>query len=82
MQCLRAGDLGRAESLLHQVLAQRPNDLEVIYGLAEIGFHTGRPDLVIAMMRRCARRRGPNGHRATGDPGPKEIQKDQRPAVD
>ena len=53
MQYLRAGDLGRAESLLHQVLAQRPNDLEVIYGLAEIGFHTGRPDLVIAMMRRC-----------------------------
>ena len=53
MQCLRAGDLGRAESLLHQVLAQRPNDLDVIYGLAEIGFHTGRPDLVIAMMRRC-----------------------------
>ena len=38
---------------MHQVLAQRPNDLEVIYGLAEIGFHTGRPDLVIAMMRRC-----------------------------
>ena len=53
MQCLRTGDLGRAESLLQQVLAQRPNDLEVIYGLAEIGFHTGRPDLVIAMMRRC-----------------------------
>ena len=53
MQCLRSGDLGRAESLLHQVLAQRPNDIQVIYGLAEIGFHTGRPDLVIAMMRRC-----------------------------
>ena len=53
MQCLRSGDLGRAESLLHQLLAQRPNDLEVIYGLAEIGFHTGRQDLVIAMMRRC-----------------------------
>ena len=53
MQCLRSGDLSRAESLLHQVLAQRPNDLEVIYGLAEIGFHTGRQDLVIAMMRRC-----------------------------
>ena len=53
MQCLRSGDLGGAEGLLHQLLAQRPNDLNVIYGLAEIGFHTGRPDLVIAMMRRC-----------------------------
>lgn len=53
LACLRSGDLGLAESLLQQVLPHRPDDVEVIYGLAEIGFHTGRPDLVIAMMRRC-----------------------------
>jgi len=53
MQCLRSGDLGGAEALLFQVLEQRPNDLEALYGLAEIGYHTGRADLVIAMMRRC-----------------------------
>jgi len=53
MQCLRSGDLSQAEALFAQVLVHRPDDLEVIYGLAEIGFHTGRPDLVITMMRRC-----------------------------
>jgi predicted O-linked N-acetylglucosamine transferase (SPINDLY family) len=53
LACLRSGDLGLAESLLQQVLLHRPDDVEALYGLAEIGFHTGRPDLVIAMMRRC-----------------------------
>ena len=53
MHLLRSGDLGGAEGLLHQVLAQRPDDVDLLYALAEIGFRTGRPDLVIAMMRRC-----------------------------
>lgn len=53
MQCLRAGDLAQAETLLQMLLGQFPNDLNVLYGLAEIGFRTGRADLVIAMMRRC-----------------------------
>lgn len=35
------------------LLPQFPNDMNVLYGLAQIGFMTGRPDLVIAMMRRC-----------------------------
>jgi len=33
LACLRSGDLGRAESLLQQALAQYPEDVEVIYGL-------------------------------------------------
>lgn len=53
MHCLRSGDLGQAEGLLQRLRAQRPRDPDVLYGLAEIGFITGRPDLVIDTMRRC-----------------------------
>lgn len=52
-QCLQSGDLPQAEKLLQLLLGQFPNDLNVLYGLAEIGFKTGRADLVIETMRRC-----------------------------
>ena len=53
MQFLRTGDLHRAERLLRNLLERFPNDLGVLYSLAEIGFKTGRSDLVIEKMRRC-----------------------------
>lgn len=53
MQCLESGDLGQAESLLRALLARYPNELNVLYGLAQIGFMTGRADLVIELMQRC-----------------------------
>lgn len=53
MHFLRSGDLGQAEGLLRMLLTQYPNSVNVLYGLAEIGYITGRPDLVIATMRRC-----------------------------
>ncbi len=53
MHCMRSGNLGRAEELLQKLRTYRPSDLAVLYGLAEIGFITGRPDLVIGIMRRC-----------------------------
>jgi predicted O-linked N-acetylglucosamine transferase (SPINDLY family) len=53
MHCLRSGDLVHAEHLLAGLLGAFPNDMNVLYGLAEIGFITGRADLVITTMRRC-----------------------------
>jgi len=53
MQFLQSGDLRRAERLLQTLLERFPNDLGVLYSLAQIGFMTGRPDLVIEKMRRC-----------------------------
>lgn len=53
MQFLQSGDLRRAERLLQTLLERFPNDLSVLYSLAQIGFMTGRPDLVIEKMRRC-----------------------------
>ena len=53
MHHVRAGNLGHAQALLQQLLTKRPSDLSVLYGLAEVGFITGQPDLVIDIMRRC-----------------------------
>jgi len=53
MQFLQSGDLRRAERLLQTLLERFPNDLGVLYSLAQIGFMTGRADLVIDKMRRC-----------------------------
>lgn len=53
MQFLRSGDLRRAERLLRSLLERFPNDLDVLYSLAQIGFIAGRSDLIIEMMRRC-----------------------------
>lgn len=53
MRFLESGDLRRAERILHDLNLQFPNDLDVLYSLARIGFVSGRADLVIATMRRC-----------------------------
>ena len=53
MQALQVGDLGQAEALLIRLLEEQPRDLDVLYGLARIGFLTGRPELTIETMRRC-----------------------------
>ena len=53
MQCLNSGDMGQAERLLRMLLARYPNNINVLYGLAQIGFLTGRADLVISTMQRC-----------------------------
>lgn len=53
MHALRAGDLGRAEPLLLRLHEELPHDLDVLYGLAQIGFISGRSDLVIETMQRC-----------------------------
>ena len=53
MQFLQSGDLRRAERLLQTLLERFPNDLSVLYSLAQIGFMAGRPDLVIEKMLRC-----------------------------
>ena len=53
MQFLQSGDLRRAERLLRTLLERFPKDRDVLYPLAQIGFLTGRPDLIVEMMRRC-----------------------------
>ena len=53
MQSLQSGDLSRAEGLLQMLLSRYPNSVDVLYGLAQIGYTTGRADLVIQTMQRC-----------------------------
>ena len=53
MRCLEAGDLRRAEETLLKLLVRFPNDLDVLYSLARVGFLSGNANLVISSMRRC-----------------------------
>lgn len=53
MRLLDSGDLRRAERALRDLQLRFPNDLDVLYSLARIGFVSGRTELVISTMRRC-----------------------------